>query len=259
MIFQHHSHKFILIFQFTLPMAVPQKQMWGHRPQHSHNQLNNNYAGLHTYWSNQLSAWYVGSWAHHLTHILTCTISGSMAAYCTMPLDHNYQPETNTLYGSQNSSLGLASLRWFFRSQWPVSQVIVTLVSEQPWPRRASHSKQWHPLGSQTTFMAHQVIHGYAHPTHTLHPTLGIACALLHQEGQVPPPASPAITNCTFVPAPAILFLPFSFLLLSLTFKQTSNYTEVSVLRCWASAYCDHKWTYNNGTSWDQNNHKWFY
>ena len=49
MIFQHQSHKFIPIFQSTLAMAVPQKQMWEHRLQHGHNQLNNKYAGIHTY------------------------------------------------------------------------------------------------------------------------------------------------------------------------------------------------------------------
>ena len=38
-------------------------------------------------------------------------------------------------------------------------------------------------------------MHGNDHPTHILHPTQGIAYALLHQEGQVPLMASPFITN----------------------------------------------------------------
>ena len=193
MIFQHHSPKFIQIFQSTLAIAVPQKQMWEHSPQHSHTQLNNNYAGLHTYWSNEQSAWYAGSWAQHLTHIITAQSVDQWQLAdrnncTTMPLDHNYQPGTNTLYGPQNSLLGEASLRQFFESWWPASQDIMTLVSEQPWPRRVSHSKYWHPLGWQTKFMAHWVIHGNDFPTHTLHPNLRIAYALLHQEGHVPPP-----------------------------------------------------------------------
>ena len=104
----------------------------------------------------------------------------------TMPLNHGYQPRTNTLYGFQNSLLGEATMRQFFESQWLTSQVIMTLASEQPQPTLASHSKQWHPLGWQTKFMAHQVIHDNDHPTHTPHPTPGIAYVLLYQEGQVP-------------------------------------------------------------------------
>ena len=53
----------------SLAMAAPQKHMWGHRPQHSHTQLNNNFTGPHTYWSNEPSAWYAGSWAHHINNI----------------------------------------------------------------------------------------------------------------------------------------------------------------------------------------------
>ena len=64
----------------TLAMAAPQKQMWGHRPQHSQIQLNNNYTGfIHTEAMNHLP----GVPDHGLiilTILLTYTNSGSMAA-----------------------------------------------------------------------------------------------------------------------------------------------------------------------------------
>ena len=53
----------------SMAMAALQKQMWRCRPQHSHYQLNNNYTGPHTYWSNELSAWYAGSQAHHFSNL----------------------------------------------------------------------------------------------------------------------------------------------------------------------------------------------
>ena len=86
-------------------------------------------------------------------------------------------------------------------------------------------------------------MHSADHPTHILHPTPGIAYALFHQEGHLS--ASSAITNCSFVPDPAILFLPFSFPLLSLTFKQTSNCPGMSVLGCQASACHHHTYLHN--------------
>ena len=48
------------------------------------------------------------------------------------PLNNNYQPGPNTPYGSQNSSLEEATLRQFLSHSGLASQVIVTLVSEQP-------------------------------------------------------------------------------------------------------------------------------
>ena len=101
-------------------MAAPQKQMWGHRPQHSHTQLNNNYTGLHTYWSNELSAWYARSLAHHinnLTYLYQQWIKGSSLTGTT-GLPCHYQPRTNTLYGLPNSSLG--------KPPWGSFWVIVT-------------------------------------------------------------------------------------------------------------------------------------
>ena len=160
----------------TLAMAALQKQMWGHRPQHSHTQLDNNYTGPHTYWSNEPSAWHAVSWGspYQQSYLPVLTVGQWQLAdsnnCTTMQFNHNYQPGTNTLYGPQISSIGEATLRQFFESQWLASQVIMTLVSEQSQPRRASHSKQWHPLGQQTKFTAHWVIHGNDHPTHTLHP-----------------------------------------------------------------------------------------
>ena len=145
-----------------------------------------------------------------------------------------------------------------------VFQVIMTghtghcdLSVIQPQPNLSSSSKQWqNPFGWKTKFTTHWVIHGSNHPTHILHPTLGIAYALLHQEGQVPITASPAITNCTCVPAPAILFLPFSFLLLTLSLIQTSKTLEHQS----SDAEPCHNMTtndpYSNSTSWDQHNHK---
>ena len=127
----------------------------------------------------------------------------------------------------------------------------------QPQPNLSISSKQWqNPFNWQTKYTTQWAIHGDDHPTHTLHPTLGIAYALLHQEGQVPITVSPAITNCTYVHAPGILFLPFSFLLLSLTLIQTSKTPE-----CQSSdAQPQHIMTtnnpYSNSTSWDQHNHK---
>ena len=136
-------------------------------------------------------------------------------------------------------------------SDWP-PQVIVTLLwMINPTPEGLPHSKPGIHLVWQTTFIAHWVMHGNNHPTHTHHPTPGITYALLHQEGQVPQPTSPSITNCSYEPAPAILFLPFSFPLLSLTFKQTSNYPGLSVLRCQASACHDHTETYCNCINWE--------
>ena len=63
------------------------------------------------------------------------------------------------------------------------------------------------------------------HPTHILHPTLGIAYALLYQEGQVPTTASPAITRCSFVPIPAILFLLTFFFISELNILNSSAFT----------------------------------
>ena len=59
------------------------------------------------------------------------------------------------------------------------------------------------------------------------------------------------ITNCSYIPAPAILLLPFAFLLLSLTFKQTGSYLGASVLGCQASACHDHRWPYSSHIKWD--------
>ena len=70
------------------------------------------------------------------------------------------------------------------------------------------------PFGQYTKFSIHQVLHSDNHPTHTLHPTLGHASAFLPQEGQVPF-FTLLIKETSNIPATAILFLPFSFLLLS--------------------------------------------
>ena len=130
-------------------------------------------------------------------------------------------------------------------------------MSNQPHPRGTSYSKYGIHLVRHTKSKAHWVMLSDDHPTHILHPTWGIAYALLHQEGQISQCASPVITNCSFIPASAILFLPFSFLLLSLTFKQTSNYPGMSVLRCWDSACHDHMWPYSNCIKWDHITIKW--
>ena len=70
----------------TLAMAAVQKQMWGHRPEHSHTQLINSYTGLYTFWSNELSAWYARSWAHHiynLTFLYQQWINGGLLTWTT--------------------------------------------------------------------------------------------------------------------------------------------------------------------------------
>ena len=129
----------------------------------------------------------------------------------------------------------------------------------QSWPNLPSSSKPWqNPFGWQTKFTAHQVTHGSDHHTHILHPTPGIAYALLHQEGQTPITASPAITSCTHVPSPAILFLPFSFLLLSLSIIRTSKTMEFQSLDAEPQHAVTTNDCYSNSTSWDQHNHKWF-
>ena len=127
----------------------------------------------------------------------------------------------------------------------------MTLVKWSTLTQPSFPLKTVHPLGGQTKFMTHRVILGDNHPTHTLQPTMGIAYALLHQEEQVPHLLLLLSVNCSFIPAPAILFLLFSLLLLSLTFKQTSNYPRVSVFGCQALACCDHKWPYSNHINWD--------
>ena len=199
------------------------------------------------YWDNEPSAWSAKSWAHYLTLLLTCTISGSMAACWWEQLHYHAtwsQLSAQTKHTLMSTKAIIVRSGFMSHSDWP-SQVIVTLMwANNPTPEGLPHSKFGIYLGWQTKFKAHWVIHGNNCSTHTLHPTLRIAYDLLHQEGQVPPPASPAITNCTFVPAQEILFLPFFFLLLSLTFKQTSNYSGASVLRCqpW------HTMTTNNPT-----------
>ena len=50
-----------------------------------------------------------------------------------------------------------------------------------------------------------------------------------------------SLTVCKYLPK-QFYFFPFSFLLLSLTLIQISNYPRVSVLTCQASACHDHKW-----------------
>ena len=64
----------------TLAMAASQKQMWGHKPQHSHTKLNNNYTGfIHTEPMSCLPGM-LDQGLTILTILLTCTKSGSMAA-----------------------------------------------------------------------------------------------------------------------------------------------------------------------------------
>ena len=135
-----------------------------------------------------------GMWDHGLTKstiLLTCTNSGPMAA-CWQEQLYYHAPSSQLSAWNKHTLwipkfiTGRSHPEVVFESQWLASQVIVTLVSEKPRPRWASHSKQWHSLGWQIKFTANQVIHGDNHPTHTLHPTPGISYALLHQEGQVP-------------------------------------------------------------------------
>ena len=124
-------------------------------------------------------------------------------------------------------------------------------MSKQPHLFRFPHSKHGIHLVQQTKFIAHWVMHSDDHPIHILNLIPGIAHALVHQEGQVPYTASPSITNFLFVPIPAILFLPISFLLLSSTFIQPHNYPRASVLGYQASACCDPTQPYNNCINWD--------
>ena len=174
-----------------------------------------------------------------------------------MSLSHNYLQNKHTLWitnvnhGGKAAWGGFSSHSdWPHRSLWP--------KWDQPQPNLSSSSKLWwNPFGWQTKFTTHWVIHGDNHPTHTLHTTPGIAYALLHQEEQVTPLLLMLSLTAHFEPAPAILFIPFSFLLLSLTFKQTSNYPRVSVLGCWDSACHDHKWPYSNHIKWNHITIKW--
>ena len=88
MIFQHHLHRFTPIFILPGHGCSPEAR-WRHRAQDSHTQLDNNHAGLHTYWSYKQSAWHARLQSHQLTYLLTCTISGSMAVCWRLQLHYN--------------------------------------------------------------------------------------------------------------------------------------------------------------------------
>ena len=116
----------------TLAMAALQKQMWGHRPQHSPTQLNNNYTGLYTYWSNEPSAWYARSWSYHInkfTYLYQQWVNGSLLkGTTTLPchLITSICPEQMHFMDYKNTSLGKATLKQFLshsdqphRSLWP--------------------------------------------------------------------------------------------------------------------------------------------
>ena len=161
---------------------------WRPRPQHSHTKLNNNHAGLHTYWSYYPSAWHARSQAHQLTYLLTCIISGSMAACWQEQLHYHatksqLSAQNSILYGLNTKlPLGKGTLRQFLESLWPAIQVIVTLVWYNPNPTCLAPQKMWHPFGWQTKFTTHHVIHGDGHPTHTLHPAQGHASVLCRKD-----------------------------------------------------------------------------
>ena len=99
----------------TLAMAAPQKQMWGHRPQHSHIQLNNHLPGM------------LDHGLTILTILLTCTNSGSIAA-CWREQLH---------YHATQSQI----------SAWNKHTVWITKIhhgEKPPWGGFFSHSNQPH-------------------------------------------------------------------------------------------------------------------
>ena len=82
-------------------------------------------------------------------------------------------------------------------------------VSKQPHPRGAYHSKQWHSiwvdrLNSQpiASYMATTTLYSPSIPSQGLH-------MLSSLEGQVLPPASPVITNCSFYLPQQFYFFQF--------------------------------------------------
>ena len=115
------------------------------------------------------------------------------------------------------------------------------------------------PFGQYAKFSIHWVPHSDNHPTHTLHPTLGHASNLLHQEGQVPFSTLLVKQSISIVLAPAILFLPYSFLLLSHTINKPAVTPECQSLDAKPQHVMTMHNPYNNSTSWETKQcMKWF-
>ena len=70
-------------------------------------------------------------------------------------------------------------------SDWPLTGHSDLSMTKQPHPFGLPHSKCDIYLVRQTKFKAKWVMYGNNYATHILHATLGIAIALLYQEGQV--------------------------------------------------------------------------
>ena len=117
--------------------------------------------------------------------------------------------------------------------------------------------KQWYPSGLTDSIYGSSG-HTWWWPPYTDPPSHPRDCVCSSSPGKTgTTSASPVIINYSFIPAPAILFLPFYFLLLRLAFKWSSNYHWASVLGCRALAHHDHTWPYSNSIYWDHITMKW--
>ena len=177
----------------------------------------------YTYWSYETSAWHARLWAHQLTYLITCLISGSMAACWQEQLHYHTTKSQLSAWNSKlyelNTRLSLwkDTLRWFFESLWLATHWghhDLKVSRNYPDPTCLAPKKMWHPLGWQTKFTTHWVINGNDHPTHILHPTQGHALVLCRKDRYQF--CSPVQTNHSFIPIPASLFLPLSILLLNI-------------------------------------------
>ena len=218
----------------SLAMSAPQKQMWGHRPQHSHHHLNNNYAGPHTYWSNEPFAWYAASWAHHinnLSYLYYQWVSGSLLKWTaalpchlikTVSLEQTHFNAYQGYHHEESYCFGHIDLNEMCKLQVTVtghSQVIVTsawannpTLLDFPTQNLAFIQFNRWDLRATGSCMVMSTIHTFSIPPWGLH----IYFFIRKDRYQSLP--SLAITNHSFIPIPAILLLPFSFLLLSSAF-----------------------------------------
>ena len=217
-------------------MTAPHKQEQEHRLRHSHTthciqmliphltvEIKNHLPSMLThgplYFINTTHLYSTGT----LTVPQTGTAFLSSHLIITISLGQTHLMDTKINHCEESHCLGHSDpnkMFEMFELQVTVTshpQVIVTLVwVNNPTSEGLPHTKPgiyWvNRLNSKPTRLCTVMT-----TLHILHPTLGIACALLNKEGQVPISTLPFKHAILFVPAPAILFLPFSSLLLSQT------------------------------------------
>ena len=131
-----------------------------------------------------------------------------------IPLKTQSAQNKHALSLAHGSSLGKGTLRQFLESQWPATQIIVTLVWHNPDPTclATPNNGKMHLFNRPNTqpIRFHTLmttLHTSAIPPRGMHQVL---CRKDRYQFY-----SPVVTNKSFVPIPASLFLPFSILLLS--------------------------------------------